>query len=626
MQRPPLIASSGHSLRRRLLTIVMAATIAAMSVSGVALLIYEIDNYRRDGISDLRSQAGLLAQSLAPALVFDDAKAAHAALASLQDRPQILAAAVYSPQGVLFASYRADDAQAVVLPQRPGTGAARFSGTELALFHRIEQGGEHIGTIYLLAQFDLSSRIGSYLLIVGLAAIAGLAFAALTFRRLHPSVTRPILAMAEAARRVADERNYEIRVHEKADGEVGMLVEAFNSMVHDLAIEMRERHSAEEALRAADRRKDVFLATLAHELRNPLAPISNALTILDRAELGSELHGKARGIIARQLAQMVRLIDDLLEVSRISRGTLALRRELVDVVGVAKAALEAAEPVLRSRSHSVEVKYPDGPVWAMVDAARLMQVIVNLLNNAAKYTPAGGQVWLSVETEGQQALITVRDDGIGIAPENQQTVFDMFFQVDQSLERGAAGLGVGLTIAQQIIALHEGSLQLHSDGRGRGARFTVRLPLAPAPAARSSGPAEAPAPRGEGRGIAVLVADDNVDYADSLGEVLRAEGHAVTVVHDGPSALRSIERDWPEVAFLDIGMPGLNGLEVAARIRRMTGPRRMLLVAVTGWGQEADRQRVYEAGFDHHWVKPFELQRAVDLLQGLRVAEAGPPN
>jgi signal transduction histidine kinase/CheY-like chemotaxis protein len=609
-------ASSGNghgTLRRKLFTIVMAAALAAMVTSMAGLLVYEALRYREAGMADLRAQADLISKSLAPTLLFNDPRAAAEALATLQARPDILAAAVYLPDSSRFADYRAPGA----VEQAPGSSSSTSTSvTELAVSQPIMGSEGPLGTLYLLARLDLPSRILGYGAILALAALAGLALAALIFRRLHPQVTRPILAIENASRRVMDERRYDISVTETSDGEIGRLIEAFNSMVHDLSVQMQERRAAESALREADRRKDEFLATLAHELRNPLAPIMNAVALLDRAEDNPALRAKAAAIIRRQTTQMARLIDDLLEVSRITRGKLELRLELVDAVAVVRAAYEAAEPTLSHRAHEVELDLPSHPVHVRADAARLMQVVVNMLTNAAKYTPRGGRVLLRVTSSPDEAVISVKDSGIGIAQEHQARVFDMFFQVDQSLERGAAGLGVGLTIAAQLISMHRGRIDLESAGPDQGCTFTVRLPLAPPPvdAVAGSAAGDDPAAR-PASGVAVLVADDNVDFAESLATLLSAEGHAVHAVNDGAAAWTFLERQWPQVAFLDVGMPGLNGLDLARQIRERAGGRPVTLVAVTGWGQATDRQRVLAAGFDLHWVKPIDPALALQLLR-----------
>lgn len=613
---PPAAPVDGRpgTLRRRLFLIVMAAALAAMAASLGGLFVYETLRYRQVGLADLRSQADLVSTSLTPTLMFNDARAATEALGTLKARPNILAAAVFLQDGTGFAFYRSTNAGERLVPERVPTLGTTSSASALALARSITSDGESIGTLFIVTEHDLLARMGRYAAILLAAALPGLALSALIFRRLHPAITRPILAIEQASRRVTQERRYDIVVTETADGEIGHLIEAFNSMVRDLSAQMREREAAEGALREADRRKDEFLATLAHELRNPLAPIANAVALLTLAQGRPDLQASSAAIIKRQITHMTRLIDDLLEVSRITRGKLELRIEMVDLLPLVRVAYEAAEPTLRQRSHEVSLELPAQAVHVRGDAARLVQVIVNLLTNAAKYTPAGGQVALSVAREADEAAITVQDNGIGIAPEYQQRVFDMFYQVDQSLERGTAGLGVGLTIAAQLIDMHGGRLELQSAGVGRGSTFTVRLPLVQSPGAAPL-PADRPPAMNAAQGIDVLVVDDNADHAESFAAVLQTAGHHVHTARDGHSALSIVAKHWPRVAFLDVGMPGMSGLELARLVRQRADGRPITLVAVTGWGQAADRQRVMEAGFDLHWVKPIDPRQALQLLE-----------
>jgi signal transduction histidine kinase/ActR/RegA family two-component response regulator len=623
---PPGTPRPQGSLRLKVLLVVMTATAAALLLSAGAMLFYEFRSYRTTWVSDLSSQADLLAQSVAPTLTFDDRKAAGLALTALKLRPQIRVAAVFDAQRALFASYRLDG-EPRALPAAPAADGAVFRGDVLELTRSITQDGEPLGTIYLQASYDVAGRVVDYAWILGLSSLAGLGLALLIYRQLHPAITRPILAVAEVSRRVMEEGNYDLRVTTTSDDEVGVLVDAFNRMLHNLSAEMKERQDAEEALRAADRRKDEFLATLAHELRNPLAPLGNALAILQRADGDATIRQSTLAMMQRQFAQLVRLIDDLLEVSRISQGKLDLRRQAVDLVEVARGAAEAAGPVMQKHGHRVAMELPRDAMWVDADAARLQQVFVNLLHNAAKFTRPGGDIRISLEPRPGAVVARVEDNGIGIALDRQAAIFDMFVQLDKSLERGAAGLGVGLTIAKQLVELHGGTISVRSAGPGTGSTFEVMLPAIAAPAARSvrsvppvasvaPAPTASPAPDGGAAtsGRTVLVADDNIDFANSLADLLRREGHVVRVVHDGQAALQAAAESLPDAAFLDIGMPVVNGYELAARLRRHHPAAPLLLVAVTGWGQEADRRRVREAGFDHHLVKPIDLRDALMLL------------
>ncbi|HZE92467.1 MAG TPA: ATP-binding protein [Rhizobacter sp.] len=601
------------SLQRQLTWVVMTTTLAALLLSAFVLMVYEVRAYRQAWILDLSTQADLIATATAPALAFDDPKAANENLALLRVRPQIRAAAIYTANGRLFAGYVS--ALSANDPLVPATALAighRFNGADLEVSQPILQDGDLIGSAYIRAAYGLTDRLKDYLLILAIVTLASLAAAWLIFRRLQKGVTRPILAVAQAARDVVERRNYAVRVPKTTTHEVSVLVESFNDMVRDLSSEMIERRKAEEALRTADRHKDEFLATLAHELRNPLAPMTNGLAILKLPQAGEAAHRRVRDIMERQLKQMARLIDDLLDVSRISTGKMDLRREHMDLMPVLRGAVEIVEPDMQARGHTLAVSLPPMPVWIDGDAARLAQVFVNLLNNAAKYTENGGRIALHAELIDAQVWVRVSDDGLGIEPAKQAAVFEMFEQVDKSLERGRAGLGIGLTLARQLVDLHDGSLGVHSAGLGQGSEFTVCLPAAmqsDAPAV--SGP---PPPGGVQRPMHILIADDNVDFAATLAEMLTELGHRVRVSHDGQAAYDAVLAELPDVGLFDIGMPRLNGYELAQRLRQREASRSLVMVALTGWGQDADRRRALDAGFDEHVVKPVQ---PLELLQML---------
>jgi signal transduction histidine kinase/CheY-like chemotaxis protein len=383
-----------------------------------------------------------------------------------------------------------------------------------------------------------------------------------------------------------------------------------------------ERARAEEALRQseaslqeADRRKDEFLAILAHELRNPLAPIRNALQLLRIAPDRTSTQ-RVHGMLDRQVRHMVRLLDELLEISRISRGVIELRRRRVDLAAVIGDAVEASRPAIEYGRHLLDLQLPDEPVWVDGDAMRLAQVLSNLLNNAARYTDAGGLIALRLERVGDEARLQVRDNGIGIAPDQLAGVFSMFAQVDHAAPRSQGGLGIGLALARRLAQMHGGDVDAASDGPGRGSCFTLRLPLA-------GGSVEEDPPDTR-RGLArarkrqrVLVVDDNRDAADSTAMLLGALGAEVDVAYDGEAGLASMQARPPEIVLLDLGMPGMDGWEVARRVRADASLAGVTLIAVTGWGQAADRQRTQEAGFDHHLVKPVEPQALQVLLETL---------
>ena len=382
--------------------------------------------------------------------------------------------------------------------------------------------------------------------------------------------------------------------------------------------DIHERKTMEESLREADRRKDEFLATLAHELRNPLAPIRNSLQIIRRARADSAAYGRALPIIERQVDHLVRLVDDLLEVSRISRGKIELRRERVELAPVIRHAVETVGPLIAEAGLELSVALPAEPIFVDGDAIRLAQVIDNLLNNAAKYTEKGGRVALAVRRDGGDVVIAVRDTGIGIPAELLPRLFDMFVQGDHASTRAKGGLGIGLTLVRNLVELHGGSIEATSEGRGRGSEFIVRIPAAsqveqPARVGRS---VQASASGESGQALRILVVDDNVDSAQSLGMLLELMGHDVELAFEGMSALDAARQRRPEMVFLDLGMPQLDGYEVARKLRNELHLDEAVLIALTGYGREQDRERTRASGFDGHLVKPVSPAMLESVLAG----------
>lgn len=355
----------------------------------------------------------------------------------------------------------------------------------------------------------------------------------------------------------------------------------------------------------ADRRKDEFLATLAHELRNPLAPIRNWVNVL-RLSGSSEQGSHIWDLMDRQVSHMVRLVDDLMELSRITRGKIELRMEVVELAPIVAAAVEASRPLIESERHDLTIDMPDEPVVVRADAVRLAQVISNLLNNAVKYTDEGGAITLSLRQDSSAAIISVKDTGIGIPPTALPRVFDMFVQADGSDRRARSGLGIGLTLVRSIVEMHGGRVEARSAGTNMGSEFVVRLPLStmvPAPAESDV------LPMHRFRGMTrVLVVDDNHDAADSLGALMGMLGADVRVAYDGRAALELFDAFQPAAVFLDLGMPDIDGYEVAHQIRSRPNARDTVLIALTGWGQERDRRRSAEAGFDRHLAKPADIE------------------
>lgn len=373
----------------------------------------------------------------------------------------------------------------------------------------------------------------------------------------------------------------------------------------------------EEALRDADRRKDEFLATLAHELRNPLAPIRNSLQILKMPRVDAKFVHQATEIMDRQVNALVRLVDDLLDVARVVRGKIVLRREPVELATIIARAVETAQGTIQAHGHELELSIPSESLLVNADPVRLVQVVSNLLTNSAKYTPANGHIRVSAGRSGNEAVLRVRDNGVGIAPYVLPHVFDLFVQADDSFTKAQGGLGIGLTLVRNLAELHGGSVEAHSDGPGKGSEFTVRLPLITNARDEVEEAIVDPAQSTGSSGHRLLVVDDNEDAAISLAMMLRLEGHDVRVAHDGPTALNEASSFRPSMVFLDLGMPHMDGYEVARRLRQQPGMERVVLTALTGWGQENDRRRTAAAGFDHHLVKPPEPKRLQMLLAGL---------
>jgi len=398
-----------------------------------------------------------------------------------------------------------------------------------------------------------------------------------------------------------------------------------------IVLDTTERKAAEDTLRRladdlaeADRRKTEFLATLAHELRNPLAPIRSGLGVM---RLNRDLPpgmARVREMMERQVTHMVHLIDDLLDVARISGGKLNLRMERVDLNGVLAGAVETSLPLIEAAHHELVLDLPEATLPVDGDATRIAQVVSNLLNNAAKYTPAGGRIGLSLRAQSGQAMIVVTDSGIGIPAHALDSVFEMFSQVGSGAERAQGGLGIGLSLVRQLVQMHGGSVEADSGGAGSGSRFTVRLPLAQDVPATATGEPEAQAAAdAASASLRVLVVDDNVDAALTLAMILDLEGYTTEVAHSGAQALETAAAFRPAVVFLDIGMPGMDGYETAAALRRLPGLETPCLVALTGWGAEHDRARSREAGFDHHLTKPADLGTVQKLLAGMAAASDG---
>ncbi len=617
------------SVRRKVLVIVLVTTFVALLVSALALLSYEARGYREFLLSDVTTQADILARTSAPALAFNDRAAATATLAMMSSRPVVDAAAIYGADGELFATYR-QTGYKQPFPTHAAPRGARIDGRAMTVFHPIVENNQLLGTLYVSAKYELADRVVDYLLILGGVMLVSLMVAALVSLWLQGSVTGPILAVTNVARRIVEDRDFNLRAAKTTDDEVGTLVDAFNAMLAEVSErqqaledsnrrlhrESEERRNAEISLRLADKHKDEFLATLAHELRNPLAPMVNALALMRSKNATAATSSEAREIIQRQLSHMIRLVDDLLDVSRISRGKLTVRREPIELAAALENAVDTVRPLLEREQQSLSLDIPERPIFMQADPVRLSQVFANLLNNASRYTQSGGRIALAAKVIGNAAEVTVTDNGKGIAADDLAGIFAMFAQDPDAGVRVQAGLGVGLALAKRLVELHGGSIEAASPGAGEGSTFTVRLPVKAALTSEHAKPAAPPTTVPGGGCTRILLVDDNVDFATSLSFLLQEMGHEVCVAHDATDALEKAGEFRPDFAFLDIGLPVVDGYELARRLRALLRSD-IPLVAISGWGQEEDRRRAREAGFAWYLVKPVGLESIRSALNSL---------
>ncbi|MFD2365466.1 PAS domain S-box protein [Pseudoduganella sp. GCM10020061] len=397
--------------------------------------------------------------------------------------------------------------------------------------------------------------------------------------------------------------------------------ESDTRLVAVLFKDITERKRLEQDMQRSARRKDEFLAMLAHELRNPLAPIGAAADLLRLGRIDEAHVRQTSDVIARQVRHMSSLVDDLLDVSRVTTGRIVLETAALDAKKIVADAVEQARPLIEARRHHIGLHMPPQPAWIEGDANRLVQVVANLLNNAAKYTPEGGNIGLRIEVQGGQVLIAVKDNGIGLAPDFLEGVFDMFSQAQRTADRSQGGLGIGLALVRSLVELHRGSVTAHSAGLGQGSEFIVRLPRVAAPAPQERAP-ERPLASVHGGGLRLMVVDDNVDAAAMLAMFLESTGHSVAVEYDSRRALERAREERPDVMLLDIGLPGMDGNELARRLRAQPETAGATLIAVTGYGQEQDRRATAEVGFDHHFVKPVDIPQLSALLAELATASA----
>jgi two-component system, sensor histidine kinase len=597
-----------RSIRRKLHVIVLRGSLVSLLLAGVGMMTFDLVRYATAFRRDMETQADVLALSSQAALSFQDSQAASETLRTLRARPRIELAALYDARGQLFASYSAGAPSA---PARAPLVGSHTGWRTTDVVRPVMAKREALGFIYIQGEHQMLARLLQYLGVFGVVLLIALGAAIVLTNRLQRSITEPINAITSLARKVLRGETHALRAEKKSNDEVGELVEAFNAMLAELG-------RRAEGLQESNRAKDRFLATLAHELRNPLAPIRTGLEILrvDRGRTG--VSDRARATMERQLAHMVRLIDDLLDIARVNTGKFALERRSVGLRSLVESAVEASRPALDEKAQALDVALPPGDLRMQLDPVRITQAITNLLGNAIKYTPRGGRILLQVAFDSQAVRIVVSDNGIGIASESLPNVFDLFSQAGGK-EHRRQGLGIGLFLVRSVIELHGGSVAADSQGEGQGSTFTVVLPATlveeVVAASVDSKPVDLKA---SDAGRRILVVDDNEDAASTLAALLEMLGHTVGVANSGEKALETINAFDPHIVVLDIGMPGLDGYEVARRVRARTDLRRRpLLVAATGWGADADRDRAFAAGFDRHLTKPIEVGALQEIASSL---------
>jgi PAS domain S-box-containing protein len=726
--------NNGRSIRQKLNFILVATTMVALLVAGVALVLFDQKSTLQTVEKDLVTQAEIIALVSSSSLAFDDAKVATENLSVLSAKPNVSTAALFDEDGRMFAYFRPAERNGQAIPAVVQPTGVHVDWEWVRVWRPVSSNREVVGMVYLEARHGLRGRALDYTGVLLLILTSSLGIALLLSNRLQTALTGPVLAVSEVARQILNRRDFSLRAPKVSNDEVGTLVDLFNAMLDELGaraatleqaneallqsddryqlavrgssaglwdwdmvrgttfysprfkallgytdeefpdlpsslagimhdedrqlvrealrahmsedmpcqvecrlrqksgqwrwfllagmarrdakgqwlrmagsvIDVTERKEAEQVLRDANRAKDEFLATLAHELRNPLAPIRTGLDILKRDAGNGVASQQARKIMERQLAHMIRLIDDLLDISRINSGKIRIETSRVDLASAIHTAVELCLPTLEARRHRLDLDLPQTSIVLMGDATRLAQALGNLLNNAAKYTPEGGHITITARQEEGTAVVEVRDDGVGIAGDMLDRVFSLFTQVNRTLDQAQGGLGIGLYLVRSLIELHGGTVTAFSAGAGLGSTFTVRLPCILQLHGEAT-PAESTAgTRSRSAGRKVLVVDDNVDAADTIATVLSMMGHDARSVYDGESVLQTACSFAPDVLLLDLGLPGMSGYEVAKQLRADPRFSHTVLIALTGWGSELDRQRSSEAGFDEHLTKPVD--------------------
>lgn len=624
------------SVRLRLMMVILTTTFIALFLSAAAVILYDAKSYQRIWVADLTTQADIIARTTAPALQFNDVSAAAENLDLLKGREKILAGAVYTVSGARFATYLPPQAGNAVVPDQPQAPGYQIEGNQIVVFHPIVEGGETIGTIFLRARYELAERVNNYLMLLAMVILGSMAIAALIASRLQRSITDPIIGITRVAHDVMHSRNFALRTPKTTNDEIGILADTLNGMLSEveqrtnaleeanrtLAQETVTRRHAEAELLQMDKRKDEFLAMLAHELRNPLAPISAASQMLTLTQLNPERTKQVSEVIGRQVAHMTSLIDDLLDVSRVTRGMITLDRQPESINTILHEAVEQVRPLIDARRHELELELDAGAACVLGDRKRLVQVVTNVLNNAAKYTPERGRIRMSVSADSHNISIKVRDNGMGIEADLLPHVFELFTQARRSSDRALGGLGLGLALVKHLIELHGGSIAALSQGAGQGSEFTIILPRHHGEPETSSPAKPAAELRGQGGDpLNILIVDDNKDAVLTLATYMEANGHRIHCEYHPHAALATAAREAPDVCLLDIGLPDMDGYELVRQLRAAPQTVSALMVAITGYGQQKDQAMAMAAGFDIHLVKPVAPK---DLLAVLERARSRP--
>jgi signal transduction histidine kinase len=603
-----------HSIRRKLNFILIITTTLALVLAGLGLMVFDQRSQRQALEHDLLTQADIIGMSSSAALAFDDAKVGAENLSVLQARPNVTAAALFNSHGGVFATFQPKDRKGKDIPALSTTPMAGIDGDWEEVWRPITSNGERVGTIYLQMRHGLVARLATYLGVLFMILTSSLAAALLLSHRLQTVLLQPVMSVSNVARQILKERDFSLRAEKTSEDEIGALVDAFNAMLDELGLRAATLERANRALRDSERAKDEFLATLAHELRNPLAPIRTGLEILRMDRSNGPASARARATMDRQLTHMIRLIDDLLDISRINSGKIRLALSRASLSSIVDTALDISRPMMESRHHHLHVELPAHDIELMGDPTRLAQSLGNLLNNAAKYTHNGGEIVLSAHQEGVTAVVAVTDNGVGIPADMLESVFMLFTQVGRTLDSSQGGLGIGLYLVKSLVELHGGKVTAASGGPSQGSTFTVELPALPQ---RQEAPQGSDGKRAAAcvQPLRILIVDDNVDAAETLATVLEMEGHAIQTTYTGESVLDAAGGFNPDIVLLDIGLPGISGYDVARQLRAQRRFDNTRLVALTGWGAETDRLRSRDAGFDAHLTKPVDFEELQNLLQ-----------